>query len=277
VRRSSIAGGLEGLYALALCLYPSPFYAAHHAAMEQTFRDALGDRSLSRPSLVVLVIRDLAESLVKEHLFMARASFPHTLLAFNALVLAAIATGIGLALYAIPQHVLRSGLDDPQIQLAGDLAARLERGDSFAAAVPSALPIDMNRSLAPFVIVYDDLGRVVAGQAVLNGIVPAPPAGVFAYVRDHGEERLTWQPVRGRTGGVRIAAVLERVGGAHPGFVLAGRNMREVEARIGRVEEMAGFTWLGMLGVIALGVLVLAGRRHPGDGAGTAAAGESSP
>ena len=209
---------------------------------------------------------------------MARDSFPQSFIAFNALVLAGIATGLGLALCAIPQHLLRSGLNDPQIQLANDLAGRLEAGESPAVAVPAAPPIDMARSLAPFVIVYDDQGRPVAGQGVLHGSIPAPPEGVFDFVRGHGEERLTWQPVRDSGGAVRIAAVLERVSGAHPGFVLAGRNMREGEARIHQVTEMAGLTWLGMLGLIALGVLASNWRPHPpgGSPAGAPAHGASS-
>jgi Tfp pilus assembly protein PilN len=49
---------------------------------------------------------------------------------------------------------------------------------------------------------------------------------------------------------------MQRVGDAHPGFVLAGRNMREVEAREEQVGQMAGLTWIGMLGVILIGTVV---------------------
>ena len=188
---------------------------------------------------------------------MLRDSLARPAIVFNALVLAGIATGVALALYAIPQHVLRSGLNDPQIQMASDLAVRLEQGATPAEAVPAGSPVEMTRSLAPFVIVYDDQGHPVASQGTLNGNAPTPPIGVFENVRQRGEQRLSWQPVRG-PGGVRIAAVIERVNGPHPGFVLAGRNMREVEARIGDVETMAGLTWLGMLGLIAIGSIAFA-------------------
>jgi hypothetical protein len=254
----------EQLYACAIRLYPARFYAAHACALRQAFRDALCDASLPHRALFSLVIHDLTVSLAKEHFAMMRESFSRPLLVFNTLVLAGIATGVALAFYAIPQHVLRSGLNDPQIQLANDLAARLEQGVAPAETVPAGQPIDMARSLAPFVIVYDEQGRPLASQALLNGEVPTPPSGVFDYVREHGEERLSWQPVLGRIGGVRIAAVIHRVGGAHPGFVLAGRNMREVETRIGEVQTMAGLTWLGMLGLIALGSIVVAFYTHRG-------------
>jgi hypothetical protein len=185
---------------------------------------------------------------------MARDTFSRPALVFNSLVLAGIATVLGLALYAIPQQVLRNGLNDPQIQLAGDLVARLEQGVPPTEAVPAG-SIDMARSLAPFLIVYDDHGHPLASQAQLNGSIPAPPSGVFDFVRQHGEERVSWQPILGSERVVRIAAIIQRVGGPHPGFVLAGLNMREVEARESQVAHMAGLAWLGMLGLILVGTL----------------------
>jgi hypothetical protein len=247
-----VSAGIEQLYARALRLYPLGFREIYGTAMEQAFRDALQDDELPQRLLVRIVVRDLMVSLVKEHLAMLRDSLTRPALVFSALVLAGIATGVALALYAIPQHVLRSGLDSPQIQMAEDLCVRLEQGLAPAEAMGTGSQVDMARSLAPFVIVYDEQGHAVSSQGVLNGAVPTPPIGVFENVRRGDEERLTWQPVRG-PGGVRIATVIHRVTGAHPGFVLAGRNMREVEARIGDVQTMAGLTWLGMLGLIVVG------------------------
>jgi len=184
--------------------------------------------------------------------------------------LIALSTGLALALNTIPQQVLRQGANDPQIAMAGDLEARLESGVAPAAAVPAA-SVDMARSLSPFVIVYNDQGQPLASQAVLDGQTPTPPMGVFDYVRQHGEERVSWQPVPGTTSnkdeksvlnggmilqrshGVRIAAVIQRVAGPTPGFVLAGRNMREVEAREAQVGQLALLTWIGMMGVILVG------------------------
>ncbi len=243
---------LESLYALALRAYPGRFRQAYSASMRQTFRDALSDTSLSRRILIRLVFRDLVTSLMKEHLDMLRDTFARPALLFNAVILSALASGLALALYSIPQQVLRQGANDPQIALAGDLAAELEQGVAPAAAVPAA-SVDMARSLTPFVIVYDDQGHPLASQAQLDGQIPAPPQGVFDYVRQHGEERLSWQPILGSVRGVRIAAVIERVNGPQPGFVLAGRNMREVESREQQVSKMAGLTWIGMIGVILLG------------------------
>jgi hypothetical protein len=239
---------LEGLYAIALRLYPAGFRAQYGPAMNQTFRDAIQDVSLSRRTFLPMVLMDLATSLTKEHISMIRETFLRPALVFNAVVLAGISTVLALALYSIPQQVLRQGANDPQIQLAGDLASRLETGIGAPESVPVA-NVDIAHSLAPFVIAFDDQGKPLASQAQLSGKTPVPPSGVFDSVRQHGESRISWQPQRG----VRIAAVIQRVNGSHPGFVLAGRNMREVEAREQQVEQMAGLAWITMLGLIFLG------------------------
>jgi len=254
---------LERLYGLALCLYPPLFREVYGPSMLQAFRDALRDPTLSRRALIPVVLRDLFTSLAKEHLVMLRDTFSRPALLFNALVLAGISTGVAFALYSIPQQVLRQGANDPQIALATDMVSVLERGGLAEMLQAGALPamtggsarMDMAHSLSPFVIVYDDQGRPLASQAQLDGQTPAPPKGVFDYVRVHGEERVSWQPILGTEHGVRIAAVVQRVNGAHPGFVLAGRNMREVEARIDQVQQMAALTWIGMLGVIVVGTV----------------------
>ncbi len=260
---------IERAYERALRLYPPAFRAEYAEPMRQSLHDALADASLPRPWLLRLVMKDLITSLLKENLAMLRDTFGRPALIFNAFVLAGIASLLGLALYAIPQHVLRSGANDPQIQMATDMAALLERYGVNDGLLHGALTkneagvVDLRRSLSPFLIVFDDKGQPLGSNAQLDGQTPTPPAGVFDFVRKHGEERLSWQPVVGGERGIRIAAVLERVNGSQPGFVLAGRSMREVEARIADVEAMAGLTWLGMLGMIAAGTVAYAWYTRP--------------
>ncbi len=256
----SPANRIEAFYVLALRLYPPQFHEAYAPAMRQTFHDALHDRERPIRDLASLILRDLVISLAKEHLLMLRDSFSRPALFFNSLVLAALATGLALALNTIPQQVLRLGANDPQIAIATDLVAVFEKGGLQEMLRQGALPflagrsgnVDMARSLAPFVIVYDDQGHVLASQAILEGKAPTPPPGVFDYVRTHTEDRFSWQPRRD----VRIAAVMQRVKGPQSGFVLAGRNIREVEARESLVGKLAGLTWIGMMAVILAGTVV---------------------
>jgi hypothetical protein len=254
---------VEKLYLFALRLYPQRLRAAYRLAMLQAFRDARRDASLPRRQLLSLIVVDLAKSLAKEHLTMIRDAFGRPALLFNAVVLAGISTVLALFLYAIPQQVLRLGANDPQIAMAGDAAARLETGQTPSEAVPAGSAVDMVRSLSPFVIAYDDAGSPIASQAQLNGQTPVPPRGVFDYVRTHGEERISWQPLH--TGGqrVRIAAVVQRVGGVRPGFVLAGRSLREVESREEQVLRMAQVAWVAMLALILIGTAVFGWYTRP--------------
>ena len=170
----------------------------------------------------------------------------------------------GLA-FVTGQQVLRMGANDPEIQMAEDAAASLSSGTAMS-PVPTS-PVELSRSLAPFLIVYDDTGAVVGSSALLQGQTPRLPPGVLDYVRAHGQDRITWQPAPG----VRIAAVIERVEGPSSGFVLAGRSLREVEQRESILQSLLlvslAVTWVGTLIVISLCELLLTesgAREDPG-------------
>ncbi len=166
-------------------------------------------------------------------------------------VLVAIISTIFCALaYTLAQQVLRMGANDPQIQLAEDVTTALNNGKPVDF---SNNTIDIANSLSPFAIIFNDSGTPINGSAKLNGKTPVPPSGVLDFVRMHKEDRLTWQP----QSGVRIASVVTRyTAGTNSGFVLVGRNMREVEARESRTLFLAGIAWLASL-VVALSVCFL--------------------
>src|SRR5437868_10528520 len=107
------------------------------------------------------------------------------------LPLAFVVTVLAGLVYLAVQQTLRQSANDPQIQLAEDAAAAL------AAAQPpqSVLPpeqVDMAASLRPYVMVMSDSGDSVASSVSLHGRPPVLPSSVLEYVRQHGEERLTW-------------------------------------------------------------------------------------
>jgi len=146
------------------------------------------------------------------------------------LVVLAVACGLG---YAEAQQVLRASANDPQVQLAEDAAAALDTGaepavvvgpGSAVASLAGQATVDLRTSLAPFVAVYDLSGTPVASNGTLDGKPPMPPAGVLEAARASGRDTVTWQP----QASVRIAAVAVPWAG---GTVLAGRSLREVEAR----------------------------------------------
>ena len=80
--------------------------------------------------------------------------------------------------YLIVQQVLRQEANDPQIQLSEDLAASLSSGHASSGGLP-AQQVEISTSLAPFVMVFDDAGKVLASNALLDGATPRYPAGVL--------------------------------------------------------------------------------------------------
>ena len=175
------------------------------------------------------------------------------------LPLTAVTTALCGLVYGAVQQVLRQSANDPQIQMAEDAAAALEQGGTVESVLP-ATKIDVAQSLAPFLIVFDDTGKPLASSGLLHDQIPDLPAGVLDYVKAHGEDRITWQP----EAGVRIAAVVVSYAGTTPGFVLAGRSLREVEKREAQAEFEAGAAWIAALGLslilVALGSLRMGAR-----------------
>ena len=153
---------------------------------------------------------------------------------------AAVATIMSAIVFGAVQQDLRLSANDPQIQMAEDAADAISGGQQIPPP-PASASIDIAKNLSPFLAIYDDQGKVLATNAKLgaNGF-PTLPAGVFAYVRAHNEDRITWQPQPG----VRIATVIHRFQGKTPGFILAGRSLREVEMRIAKIEMLVGLGWL---------------------------------
>lgn len=145
---------------------------------------------------------------------------------FHWLPIGIIAVGLSGLLYATVQHNYRSSLNDPQIQWAEDGAAALAAGRVPEEIVPRGVLIEAEKSLAPFIAVYDKDGTPLEASATIDNLPPKPPIGVFEYAKKYGGNRVTWQPNQS----TRIALVVKYVP-EKDWFVAAGRNMREVERR----------------------------------------------
>ncbi|MFN2195697.1 MAG: hypothetical protein ACK2UW_06195 [Anaerolineales bacterium] len=170
------------------------------------------------------------------------------------LPLATAATILCGLIYVSVQQSFRMAANDPQIRMAEDAARGLAAGQN-AAELLTAGQVDLQYSLAPFLIIFDAAGRVVAANATLHNQVPVPPKGVLAYARTNGEDRVTWQPEPG----VRSATVIVPIDGGVGGYVLAGRSLREVEARVGQLNLLVGAGWLAAVLATLFLVLLLEG------------------
>jgi len=117
-------------------------------------------------------------------------------------------------------------------------------------APDQALPFDrieLTHSLAPFALVFDASGRLVASSATLEGQAPSYPTGVLETVRARGEKRVTWQPAPG----VRLATVARPWNG---GFVVAGQSLQLSEQHIATIGELCLTGWLATQVLIAVAV-----------------------
>lgn len=124
--------------------------------------------------------------------------------------------------YVVAQQILRSGANEPQIQMAQNIAIQLLAGKSPESTVFDG-HTDIGKTLAPFTIIYNKTGKVVTSTALLNGNTPELADGVIGDTIKYGEKRFTWAPDKN----VRIAAVTMTGGDKY--IVLTGRNLQEVE------------------------------------------------
>ena len=144
--------------------------------------------------------------------------------------------------YLIVQQELRLGANDEVVLIAEDVSSALGQGTPYA-AFTSPRPVNIATSLSPYVIVFDEQKKMQSGSGVLDGAIPRPPSGVFDYVRSHHEERVTWMPKPG----LRIALIGKYHAGVNPGYVFAGRSLREVEQRIEALSVFALLAWLATI------------------------------
>jgi len=162
---------------------------------------------------------------------------------------AVVITVFSMLVYATVQQVYRQGANDPQIQMANDAADALNSGSSIESIVPQE-KVFFAKSLAPFFLIFNSSEQPVAGSGILNNSLQTLPNGVLDYAKEHGENRVTWQP----QSGVRVAVVIVPY---KDGFVLAGRNLREVEAREAQVSGFVVISWT--LALIATFIVIAFG------------------
>lgn len=142
-------------------------------------------------------------------------------------------------MYASVQNVLRTDANDPQIQMAQDASAALGSGANPQNVLPVST-VNIAQSLAPYMIIYDTNGQVVASSAVLNGQTPIVPPGVLTSARTMDVNWLTWQPQPGVRSAIAVVAY-------HGGYVLVGRSLRLVEQRETDLEQIIGLASIIML------------------------------
>lgn len=152
--------------------------------------------------------------------------------------------------YGTVQHSFRSSANDPQIQITEDLASKLADGADPSALLAGEEHVDISKSLATFTVIFDDKGDAITSTGNLHGKnIPSPPSGVLDYAREHGQNRITWQPEQK----IRQAIVVTYFDGGEgrSGYVLAGRSLREIELREKNMVFQI-FMWWGIALIVTI-------------------------
>ncbi|HEX4577366.1 MAG TPA: hypothetical protein VH117_08440 [Edaphobacter sp.] len=242
---------LFALYRSSLHLYPWRLRLLYQDQFLQTACDAYADSSSSL-SFWLSLFADLLKSAIKEHLLMIREQVIARPIFFHALTIGLILTLMGGSASLTFQQMLRRGANQPQIQMAASYASQIASGVRPNVAIPPN-NVDLEQSLEPFAIFYDDQGVPLAANGYLNKAIPSPPPGVFSYLRTHGTDTVTWQPQPN----VRIAAVMHRVPGPTPGFILAGRSLRLVEEQESLFWRVVFMGWFMLVFLLVAGAALL--------------------
>ena len=165
-------------------------------------------------------------------------------------ILTIATTGLAGLVYLTVQQNLRQGANDPQIQIAQDVAGQLDNNKSPVDINPNlgnSDKTDISKSLGVFITIYDETGKPTSGTGLLHRELPKLPQGIFTYTKKHGEDRVTWEPETG----VRNALIVVPY---NKGFVAVGRSLLEVENRSIQMLEITFLAWL----VTTITTLILA-------------------
>jgi hypothetical protein len=149
-----------------------------------------------------------------------------------AIVVATILFG---TVYVVALQLDRLSADDAPLRLASQVAAELREGQTKTL---TAQPhIDLERSLAPFVVIESDQGSASAGSGFLKDSLVSLPNTVLANAAKSGRSDFTWQPHTG----LEFATVTLRVGSQ---FVSAGQSLAPQNGRAGTIALLVGTGWL---------------------------------
>jgi hypothetical protein len=166
--------------------------------------------------------------------------------------LAVTITALSGLIYLAVQQDIRIGANDPQIQISEDVSRQISTGENPLDFIPP-IKVEISKSLANYIVIFDDKGKLIGSSAVLDNKEPTIPQGVFDQTKALGQTRFTWQP----RAGVRSAVVVTYFKGPTNGYVMVGRSMREIEKRIDNIQLIVFLAWAVTLGASLTTTIIL--------------------
>jgi len=162
-----------------------------------------------------------------------------------------IITFLSGMVYVVAQQGIRLGADDQPAQASQYMAAQVSQGHTLN--FDGDPTIDIATDLATYTMIFDGNGKLVTGDARLDGKPPVIPAGVFEYAKSHADDRVTWQPAAG----VRQAIVVRHyTSNDGEGYVVSGRNLKEIERLENTMLELVAAGW-AVTSLVSLATVIL--------------------
>ena len=152
-------------------------------------------------------------------------------------LLVVVVTALSGLSYLLVQQDIRQSANDPQIQIAWDISSKLTQGVNINKLIPTEKVL-IGSELSPFVIIYDYNYNPIAGNGIYDNSLARIPKGVLDYTKEHGKDRVTWQPDTY----TRIALIVEK-SGDDKSLVAVGRSLREVEVRENMILKLTMLAW----------------------------------
>jgi hypothetical protein len=151
------------------------------------------------------------------------------------------------AIYVVAQQLDRQGADEAPARLASQVAAQLD--DGVLAEVDDADRVDLERSLAPFYVVYGESGSPESGSGYLDGELAQVPAGVIETAVQKESNGVSWEP----RPGLRFATIEVVADGK---VVLAGQSLVPSESRTEQFGILLLLGWVVGLAILAAGAFI---------------------
>lgn len=168
-----------------------------------------------------------------------------------ALLLAISFTVLFATFYIVVQQYGRSSANDAPTSLAESIAAEI-KNPANQATLPLG-KLDIATSLQPFVDIYNQNYRPLAGTGYLHGTLPTIDKGILRSATTGHDHAVTWEP----KSGTRIAAVVVKSGNY---YVLGGQSLRLTESRADLMLKLTALGWLICMACIAAGYWALNAR-----------------
>ena len=169
------------------------------------------------------------------------------LLAIGAVVVLVGSLALGTT-YLVGERIERENADVASRELVATVVGELKSGQT---ATYESLPlVDLATGLNPFVLIFDETDRAIAGTGFLRGKLGTVSRGILADTRAAGTRLIAWQPEPG----LRFATVQVAVDGY---VVVAGQSLKPSEENTEDLGMQMAAAWLSLIVTVAAGLIMV--------------------